>query len=208
MPQSMETVLCIVMGVSLSAACGFRVFVPLLVVSIASMSGQIQLGSGFEWMGQWPALITFGVATVLEIGGFYIPWVDNLLDTIASPAAVVAGTLVTASFITGMDPTMKWVMAAVAGGGSAAAVQAVTVGARAVTLTTTGGLANPVVSTGEWIGATALSILAIVVPIIAGLLILGLVVMMAMWVLRRRRQRVVTVSACSPINPSGPTLPA
>ncbi len=213
MPQSFETVLCIAMGVALAAACGFRVFVPLLVVSIAAKSGHVQLGAGFEWMGQWPALLTFAVATGLEIGAYYIPWLDNLLDTIASPAAVVAGTIVSASFITGVDPTMKWVLAAVAGGGSAAAVQAVTVGARAVTVATTGGLANPVVSTGEWVGAAGLSLLAIIVPIVTLLLMLGLVVMLGLWVvLRRRGRNVPVVTTCAAINPPtaapSPTLPA
>src|ERR1041385_6900213 len=100
----MEIFLSFLVGLGLSAACGFRVFVPLLVVSIASYSGQLQLSSVFEWMGSVPALIAFGTATALEIAGYYVPWVDNLLDTLASPAAVIAGTLVTASLAPDMTP--------------------------------------------------------------------------------------------------------
>src|SRR2546425_12995559 len=104
----METILSICLGIGLSAACGFRVFVPLLVMSIASLSGHLTLAHGFEWIGTYPALITFSVATCLEIGGYYIPWVDNLLDTIASPAAVIAGTVVMAALVSDLSPLLKW----------------------------------------------------------------------------------------------------
>ena len=93
----MDTLLAVSLGIGLSAACGFRVFVPLLVMSVASLSGHLTLAPGFQWIGTYPALITFSVATVAEIGGYYIPWVDHLLDTMATPAAIVAGTVITAS---------------------------------------------------------------------------------------------------------------
>src|SRR6516162_6641024 len=104
----MDTVLSVCLGIGLSAACGFRVFVPLLVMSIANLSGNLTLAHGFEWIGTYPALITFSVATALEIGGYYIPWLDHLLDTIATPAAIVAGTVVTASMVTDLSPFLKW----------------------------------------------------------------------------------------------------
>ncbi|PYQ56518.1 MAG: DUF4126 domain-containing protein, partial [Acidobacteria bacterium] len=80
----METVLSILIGLGLAAACGFRVFVPLLIMSLASRAGvgHLALGPGFAWIGSTPALLSFAVATVLEIAGYYIPWVDNLLDTV------------------------------------------------------------------------------------------------------------------------------
>src|ERR1700720_3122197 len=98
----MQTLMSICVGIGLSAACGFRVFVPLLVMSIASLSGHLALAHGFEWIGTYPALIGLSVATCLEITGYYIPWLDHLLDTIATPAAIVAGTVVTASAVTDM----------------------------------------------------------------------------------------------------------
>src|SRR5881394_829642 len=115
----MEPFLSSLVGIGLSAACGFRVFVPLLVVSIASYSGHLHLAPGFEWMGSTAALIAFATATALEIAGYYVPWVDNLLDTIASPAAVIAGTIATASVVADMSPFLKWTLAAIAGGGIA-----------------------------------------------------------------------------------------
>src|SRR5688572_12753348 len=146
----MQEMLSVFVGVGLAAACGFRIFVPLLVMSIAAVSGQLTLSPSFQWIGSYPALITFGVATVLEITAYYVPWLDNLLDSIATPAAVVAGTIVTASVVSGMNPYLQWTLAVIAGGGAAGLVQGATVLTRAASTTTTGGLANPVVATAEW----------------------------------------------------------
>src|SRR6266404_6194452 len=123
----METVLSVCLGIGLSAACGFRVFVPLLVMSIAALSGHLTLAHGFEWIESYPALVAFSVATCLEVAGYYIPWVDHLLDTIATPAAIVAGTIITASMVTDMSPFLRWTLAAIAGGGAAGVVQGTTV---------------------------------------------------------------------------------
>src|SRR5580765_6236286 len=98
----MDTLTSIFLGIGLSAACGFRVFVPMLVMSVASLSGHLTLAPGFQWIATYPALITFSVATAVEIAGYYIPWLDHLLDTMATPAAVIAGTIITASMVSGM----------------------------------------------------------------------------------------------------------
>ena len=104
----MDTLLGLIVGVGLSAAGGFRVFVPLLGLSIASITGYLKLASGFEWIGTWPAVISFATATILEITAYFIPWFDNLLDTITGPAAVIAGTIMTASVLTDIPPFLKW----------------------------------------------------------------------------------------------------
>ena len=181
----METLVSICLGVALSAACGFRVFVPALFLSVAARTGHVTLSPGFDWMAGTPALVTFAVATVLEIGAYWIPWLDHLLDTIATPAAVVAGIVMTASVLTGLDPTLKWALALIAGGGAAGSIQALTVGARALSLGTTGGLANPIVSTLEAGGAAVLSALAVLVPILAFLLFLGTALFLASRLLRK-----------------------
>jgi hypothetical protein len=95
----MEKLLSICLGIGLSAACGFRVFIPLLAISIASLSGHMILSEGFEWIGTYPAFLAFAAAAIFEIAAYYIPWFDNLMDSIAGPAAVVAGILVAASVI-------------------------------------------------------------------------------------------------------------
>lgn len=169
----METLLSICLGIGLSAACGFRVFVPLLIMGIANRAGHLQLATGFDWMASDAALVAFGVATALEIAAYYVPWVDNLLDSIATPAAIVAGTIVTASVVTGMSPMLKWSLAVIAGGGVAGVIQGATVITRGASSVTTGGLGNPIFATIELGGSVLVSILAIVLPVVALLVILA-----------------------------------
>jgi hypothetical protein len=78
----METILGLIIGIGLSAACGFRVFVPLLGLSLAALTGHLDLSPGFEWIGSWVAFLAFATATVLEIGAYSIPWFDHLMDTL------------------------------------------------------------------------------------------------------------------------------
>jgi hypothetical protein len=172
--MTFETILTILMGIGLSAASGFRIFIPFLVISIASLSGNLSLGESFTWIGTVPALITFSVATVLEIAGYFIPWIDNLLDTIASPAAVIAGIILMASVVSGMSPLLQWTLAIIAGGGIAATVQTLTSVTRAASTVSTGGIGNPAVSTAELGGSLTLSLMSIFIPVIAGILVLGL----------------------------------
>src|SRR5215470_12447691 len=173
----METVLSICLGIGLSAACGFRVFVPLLVMSIGSLSGHLALSHGFEWIGTYPALIAFSVATCLEVGGYYIPWVDHLLDTMATPAALVAGAVVTAAMVGDMSPFLKWTLAVIAGGGAAGLVQGTTVLARSASTVSTGGLGNPILATVELGGAVLTSIIAVVAPLLVVVLVILFVVL-------------------------------
>ncbi len=170
----METVLSIFLGVGLAAACGFRIFVPLLVMSIASLTGQLTLSSDFEWIATYPALAAFSIATIFEIAAYYIPWVDNLLDTIGVPAATVAGTIVMASAVSDMSPFLQWGLAIIVGGGVAGTVQGFTSITRIASTATTGGLGNPVVSTAEAGGSLVMSILAIALPVVAAVLVVVL----------------------------------
>jgi hypothetical protein len=143
-------------------------------MNIAALSGHLALAQGFEWIGSYPALIAFSVATSLEIAGYYIPWVDHLLDTIATPAAIIAGTIVTASMVTHLSPFLKWTLAVIAGGGAAGLVQGATVATRGLSGVATAGLGNPLVATIELGGAVVTSILAIVAPVLALVLLVGL----------------------------------
>jgi hypothetical protein len=196
----MEQLLSVCVGIGLSAACGFRVFVPLLIMSIASLSGHLTLAHGFEWIGTYPALVSFAVATCLEIGGYYIPWLDHLLDTLATPAAIVAGTIVTASAVTDMSPFLKWTLAVIAGGGAAGIVQSATVLTRGASALTTAGMANPVVATLELGGATFTSILALVAPILAVLMIATAVFFIGRRVLKTFRSSGQTPSVQTAIS--------
>ncbi|WP_372405068.1 DUF4126 domain-containing protein [Acinetobacter piscicola] len=192
----METILSLCIGIGLSAACGFRVFVPLLVMSVASLTGWFEPMKGFEWLAMPSVCIGLAVATVCEIGAYYIPWVDNALDTISTPAAMVAGTLTTMAVSTGeMSPFASWAAAIIVGGGTASAVQLSTVAVRGLSTATTGGIANPVVSTGEWISALVVSILSFLVPVLV--VIVGIIAMI--WVVRWIRLKKKNKIASAPL---------
>ncbi len=177
----METALSIAVGLGLAAACGFRVFAPLLVVSVAARTGALTLGESFGWIGSTPALIVLIGATAAEVGAYYVPWLDNLLDTVATPAAVVAGAVLAASVVTGMDPWLRWSLAAIAGGGVAGAVQVSTTAARGASSLLTGGLGNAGVASIELAGAVGLSLLSIVWPLLAQVAVALLLLLIARW---------------------------
>jgi Domain of unknown function (DUF4126) len=164
---STETILSIFLGIGLASATGFRVFLPLFALSLASYFHVWELNTSWQWVGGLPALITLGIAMIAEIFGYYIPYIDNLLDTIATPLAAIAGTATMASTLVDMSPMMTWVFAIIAGGGTATAMQGMTTVTRLASTLKTGGIANPVVSTAETGTAITLSSLAIFMPIIA-----------------------------------------
>lgn len=163
----MEILLSVCLGLGLSAACGFRVFVPLLVLSVAANGGYLSLAQDFQWLASPAALTAFAVATTLEIAAYYVPWVDNFLDAVSSPAAVVAGVVVSASVIAGIDPFLKWTLAVIAGGGLAGSVQMLTIGARGASTLTTAGFGNPLLSTIEAGGSFVLAVVAATAPLVA-----------------------------------------
>jgi len=167
-----ETALSIALGIGLSAAAGFRVFVPLLALSIAGYADVLHLAPGFAWIGTIPAIVAFGTATVLEIAAYYIPWVDNALDTIAAPAAVVAGTVISASVITDLPPLIRWTFALIGGGGIAGLLQGATAFLRLKSTALTAGMGNPVLATAELGGSVGTVILSLLLPVVAAALML------------------------------------
>jgi hypothetical protein len=154
----------IVLGIALAAATGFRVFLPMLVVSAAAYTGHLSLDNSFAWLGTPAALIMLSVAAVAEILAYYIPVVDNLLDSLATPAAFIAGTIVSAAVMTDVPPMVKWTAAVIAGGGIAGLTQGVTAILRAHSTAWTGGLGNSVIATAELGGALLISFLALAIP--------------------------------------------
>jgi len=167
----METLLAVITGIGLSAACGFRVFVPLLALNIASMHGYLNLAPDFDWIGGYYAAIAFASATILEIIAYYIPWFDNVMDAIASPVSIIAGTIAAASVITDLPPSVKWMVAIIAGGGIAGIIQGATTAVRGKSSLFTGGLGNPLVATAELAVSAVTALLAITIPIVCFVLV-------------------------------------
>ena len=163
-------------GIGLAAASGFRVFLPMFAVSLASYMGWIPMNENFQWLAGLPTLITTGIATIVEILAYYIPYVDHLLDTLSVPLATVAGSVMFASQFADLGTFPTWALALIAGGGTAAAISSGFAGTRAASTATTGGLGNSVVATTETAGAGIMSILALAAPIIAAIIAIVLVV--------------------------------
>jgi hypothetical protein len=168
---NLDTFIELMLAISLSAAAGFRVFVPLLALSAAAVFGHIDLPANFDWIENSQALGLFAIACILEIIGYSIPWMDHALDVLATPAAIITGTLVSASFAPEMDPLVKWTLALAAGGGTAGLTKGLMNILRATSTAISGGLTNPIFAALELLVAIVLSVLAITIPIAAGLLV-------------------------------------
>lgn len=163
-------------GIGLAAATGFRVFMPMFAVSLASYLGWIPMNESFEWLAGLPTLITTGIAMIAEILAYYIPFIDHLLDTISVPLATIAGSVMFASQFADIGTFPQWALALIAGGGTAAAISSGFAGTRAASTATTGGLGNSVVATTETAGAGIMSFLALVAPVIAFIAAVALII--------------------------------
>tara|TARA_B100001250_G_scaffold22496_1_gene18927 strand:+ start:192 stop:794 length:603 start_codon:yes stop_codon:yes gene_type:complete len=177
--NELETLMAVSLGLGLAAASGFRVFIPPFLYGLSLRFDMLPISLPMTGLSEWMAsdfgLIILGAAMLIEILGYYIPWIDNLLDTIASPAAILAGVLMMSSTLSDSNPMIQWGFSIIAGGGVSGTVQIGTVATRAVSTATTGGLANPVVSTVEAGACLVCTILALLLPIIALLLVIVLV---------------------------------
>ncbi|WP_339751760.1 DUF4126 domain-containing protein [uncultured Winogradskyella sp.] len=170
--MTIETVLSMFLGIGLAASVGFRVFLPLFALSLAAYFNVWELNESWLWIGSTTALITLGIATLVEIVAYYIPVVDNLLDTIAIPLATIAGTAVIVSTVADLSPVITWALAIIAGGGTAAAVKSSTSATRLGSTVSTAGIANPVVSTIETGTSIVMSIVSIFLPMLAIILVI------------------------------------
>ena len=185
MELNAEGVAAVALGIGLAASAGFRVFVPMLVASVAAHLGILPVQEGFGWLASWPAMVCFGTATVAEIVAYYVPLVDNLLDSITTPMAVGAGALLMTSVLPIDSGMLKWSTGFIVGGGIAAAVQGGSVFLRLLSSSLTGGTGNSVVTTGEGAAAFGTSLLSLVIPVVVVCALLVFIVVLI--VLFRKR---------------------
>ncbi|MFO8153507.1 DUF4126 domain-containing protein [Thioalkalivibrio sp.] len=183
------TVSALMAGISLSAAAGLRVFLPVLALGLASRLGLLELGEEFAWLSSNPVLVVVGIAALLEAGAYYIPVVDNLLDTLATPAAIGGGTVIVTSLLPEMHGLLQWGTGALLGGGAAGIVQGTTVLARGVSTTSTGGLANPLIATSETGGSLLAIAFALLTPLVFGVLVILALVWLLIRLARLLRNR-------------------
>lgn len=181
----MNTLISICIGVGLSTSTGFRILVPFACLSAAALYGDITLPAEMAWLNSYPALIGLVIGTLIEIAAYYIPWVNDALDTIELPASVIAGTYLTGAFAADLPTLLQWSLALVAGGGMAGSINGLTGVTRLATNSATGGAATPVTSSLEWMSALMLAILAITLPLLA----LGLSIFLLLFVMKKFRNR-------------------
>ncbi len=167
----LDLVLSVALGIGLAAAAGFRVFVPLLIMGAIARAGYLPLGDSFAWLSTDPAILMLAVAALVEVIAYYIPGIDNLLDAIATPGAILAGVIVSAAVMVDLPPMLKWTLAIIAGGGAAAMTQGTTAALRAHSTMLSAGLGNALLATAELLGAALVSLLAIAAPLAALLVV-------------------------------------
>ena len=185
----LQVILSLSLGLGLAAACGFRIFIPPLMMGIASRFNLYELEGSFSWVGENWAIGVFAIATLVEVGGYYIPWIDNLLDTIATPAAIIGGIFVTSASLEGdMDSGMQWMLAIIAGGSTAGVIQIGTVATRAASTGTTGGLANPIISTLEALASIVCILLSLFLVIIIPFVLVFLLWVAIKYIMKRNNQ--------------------
>ena len=174
-----EALVSIGVGLALAAAAGFRVFVPLLALSLASRAEWVQLSPSFDWLATTPASIALATATTIEVAAYYVPFFDNLLDAIAAPVAVVAGIVASASVLTDLPPWLQYTVAIVGAGGTAGLVHASTSLLRLKSSAATAGFGNPILATLELIGSILIAVIALVAPLVALVAVIAFIVFVA-----------------------------
>jgi len=189
--NGMELFLAFSLGLGLAAASGFRVFLPPFLYGLAIRFDytplDIPVQGASEWMSSDVGLILLGSAMVLEILAYYIPWLDNLMDTIASPAAMISGIVMLSSTLVETDPFVQWSLSIIIGGGVSGTIQIGTVSIRALSTMTTGGIANPLISTAEAGACAVCTILAILLPLLALIFSLIALVFSVKFILNRKQ---------------------
>lgn len=184
-----EFITAVAIGIGLAASSGFRVFVPMLVAAVAARTGLLPLNESFQWLSSTTAIVCFATATLIEIVAYYIPFIDNLLDTLSGPLALIAGTLLLTSVLPIESGFLKWITGAAVGGGAALTVESGSAITRLMSTKLTAGTANPIVATGENVAALGSSILSLFIPFVIVALFLLLVIFIISRLRKRKRRK-------------------
>jgi hypothetical protein len=186
------TIIAALMGLSLASASGFRVFLPPFLLSVAVRTDTLisldLSDTGFAIFDSNAAVLVLGIACLAEFGAYYVPWLDNLLDTIASPAAVLSGIGMSSMILVEADPIIQWSFAIIAGGGSAGIIQITTVAIRGLSSSLTLGFGNSFVASGENIASIVLTLAALVAPILAAIFALILIALLIRQVIKKPKE--------------------
>lgn len=173
--EAIAVVKAVCLALGLSAACGFRTFLPLLALSVVARLRlfDFALSDSLSWIGSDAALLTLAVAALVEFAGDKIPFVDNLLSLVSTVTRPVAGMLAAGAAVSTHDPVVAGIAALIVGLPTAAAVHTVSATSRVASTVQTGGLANPILSTIEDVVSAAMVALAFLAPVLAALLLVA-----------------------------------
>ncbi len=188
MPFDYHIISAVALGIALSACCGFRIFIPMLAGAVAAYNHWFNFSADMQWLGSLPAIICFATAAAVEIGAYYFPFLDNILDAVAAPLAIAAGTVLAFAILPAgnSEPLLRWVAALVAGGATAGTLHVGTGLLRLFSTKATLGTGNPVVASGENALAVIISILSFAIPIIIATILLLVVT----WIVYKGFRRI------------------
>jgi hypothetical protein len=185
-------------GIGLSASAGLNAYIPLLMVGLLGRYTRlIELPHSWRWLSNGWVIAILVVLLAIEVVADKIPVLDHLNDAVHTVIRPTAGGLSfgaasQAQTVTVSDPGSffshhQWVPIA-AGVLIALAVHGVKATARPVINVSTLGFGTPVASTLEDVFSTAMSLVAIVVPVLVVVFIAALVGLFV-WIRRRRARR-------------------
>jgi len=195
--ETAQFLVMILMAVSLSAAAGLRAFLPLFAISILSLSGHITLASGFDWLSSPESAIVFGLAVLLEILSDKVPGLDNALDAVGLVVKPLAAALLSSALIVGMDPLLSVVLGLIIGGSVASVIHIGKAKLRLGSTMFTGGAGNPALSLAEDGMSVIGTGISILLPVFSGILVLGVVWLLARKLVHRRRPITATLHDAS-----------
>jgi len=178
----------ILIGLGLSAASGFRLFVPFAILSIFSISGIYNTTSTPYIFSSDLFLVIFIILSVSEVVLFYNPWIDNMLDLISTPASIFSGIILTYFVLYDTEIYLRLLISVILGGLVSLNVQLLTVKARSSTSIFSKGNGNQIVSTIENISSIFISILVLKFPL-AGIFVSAIIIyLIYTFIIKKGRQ--------------------
>ena len=158
----------------LSGAAGLNAWIPLLATAALGRAGVVDLSAPYDGLESTPVLVLLAVAFVADFVGDKVPVVDHVLHAAGTVVHPVAGALVFAGS-TSVASDLPPVVGLLAGALVSGSLHAGRATVRPVSTATTAGTGNPLLSLGEDVGSAILTALAVLAPVIAVVVLLGLV---------------------------------
>jgi hypothetical protein len=172
----------------LSASAGLNAYIPLLAVALlARFTHLITLKAPWDGITSWWIIGLLIFLSVIEFVADKIPAVDHVNDVIMTFIRPAAGAIVFAASTSVIE--MNTVFAMAMGLLVAGSVHAVKATARPVVTISTGGTGNALVSLAEDTVSTAVSVISIVWPYVAGFFVLLGFFLITLWLIRRSKKR-------------------